>query len=81
MADATAAEAADRVLAAAQQGASPRGILQVPQDAGASAAKAAFKHLAKLLHPDKHASKNERAEQAFVHARRALRRFGSLAQA
>ena len=71
MTDAAAAEAAERVLAAARQGASPNDILQIPQDASVSAAKTSFKHLAKLLHPDKQALRNERAEEAFVHARRA----------
>ncbi len=74
MTDAAAADAAERVLAAAQQGASPHDILQIPHDASVSAAKTSFKHLAKLLHPDKQAFRNEQAEEAFVHARRAPQR-------
>ena len=78
MTDAAAAEAAERVLAAAQQGARPHDILQIPHDASVSAAKTSFKHLAKLLHPDKQAFRNEQAEEAFVHARCAPQRVASV---
>ena len=71
MADAAGADAAERVLAIAQQGASPYDILQIPHDASVSAAKTSFKQLAKLLHPDKQTLRNQRAEEAFMHARHA----------
>jgi hypothetical protein len=41
----------------------------LPRDADLSAARAAFKHFAKLLHPDKTGQDNKQAEDAFVHVR------------
>ena len=69
MADPAAANAAKQVLTAVQQGGSPRGILQIPSDATIFAARAAYKQLAKLLHPDKHGQNNKQADEAFMHVR------------
>ena len=69
MVDPAADDAAKQVLTAVQQGGSPRRILQLPKDTDLSAARAAFKHLAKLLHPDKAGQSNKQAEEAFVHVR------------
>ena len=45
--------AAQAVLAAAARGADAAAILQLPRGAGLPAARASFKRMARLLHPDK----------------------------
>ena len=59
----SAEELAQQVLAAALRGADPGTILQLPRCCDLDAAKAAFKRLARLLHPDKNPSSN--AAEAF----------------
>ena len=57
----SAESAAQHVLGAAARGKDPAAVLQLPRGCSLDAARASFKRLARLLHPDKNPSKDAAA--------------------